>query len=141
MKARAGDIFEIPINEQKALCKVIWVSEEYIDCFGFVVFSKLNDIKQPKEYKDIKPISLYSGNVKMLYRDVRNLNTSIWPIVENTSVTEEEKELTLHNIAGKLYRGDDFIKKLTSDEINRYPKFLSAGNQAIINMLQNAFGV
>ena len=141
MKVNLGDIFKIPFEGQDAICKVVWISEKFEDCLGFVVFSKLNDINQTTDDHDYKLIPIYSGDVSVLYGDIRNISKSRWPIVAHSSVTEQETRLIFHNIAGKLYCGDNYIKELSEDKLSSYPKFLRAGDQAIINMLKNAFNI
>jgi hypothetical protein len=141
VQVKLGDVFKIPLNGQEALCKVVWISNEFEDSFGFIVFPKLNDLSQLQEGPKRKSIRIFSGEIEVLYGDIKNLEKGIWPVIGHSVVTEKELELMFHNIAGKLYHGDKFIRDLTDQELGSYPKFLRAGDQAIERVLAHAFDV
>ena len=139
---KTGNIFTIPLSANKyVVAKVVWISEKYRDVFGFVL-SK-NVIEDPDnasiEFGNYKPIPLYTGDVFVLYGDLKNIVNGTWKVIGNIPLSKGDDDLLQHNIGGSLYKGDIFIRKLSDQELDKYPKFLNAGDKAIVNILGSAY--
>ncbi|MCU7804215.1 MAG: immunity 26/phosphotriesterase HocA family protein [Candidatus Thiodiazotropha sp. (ex Lucinoma borealis)] len=141
---KLGDVIAIPVTDKIfATAKIIWISSEYKDVFGFVLLHRLFDspVFSEIEEEPYQSVPIYSGPVFVLYGDIKNVENGDWRIIGNLPIKSKDKDLLYHNIAGKLCRGDEYIKELPDDELLSYPKFLNAGNQAVISMIKAAFSL
>lgn len=137
-----GDVITIPFGKKYfAVAKILWVSQVFKDVIGFAVLPKLHSIHDIPEVQqdNYKSISIYSGDINVLYGDALNVSKGKWKTIGKLPVTENDKNLMLHNIGGDLYQGDSLIEELNDKSISDYPKFLNAGDEAIEQMLLIAF--
>ena len=143
MKVELGDLIVIPFAGKKALVHVVWISSKMKDIFGFSVFRQLyvEDLFSISQIisGDYLSIKMYSGDVSVLYGDIKNIKKNVWAKIGNLELEDSYKEMIVHNIGGHLYEGDVFLKTLTPSEYLLYPKVLSAGNKAVENILTQSF--
>ncbi|MDR1317450.1 MAG: hypothetical protein LBK13_11325, partial [Spirochaetales bacterium] len=62
-----------------------------------------------------------------------------WEIIGNKILNDNEStNLQYHNTGGNLYKGDEYVRALTEDEIKtrKYSRMSIAGYEAIYNFLE-----
>ncbi|MHC5310662.1 Imm26 family immunity protein [Myroides sp. LJL116] len=140
-----GDVFLIPYQDKYAVCKTLWISKKTKNAFSFIVKDKLVDTKaEALEIIDIAKnisVQIFTGLISVFYTDITKLKKGEWEIIGSQKLTiEESNNLQYHNIAGKLFKGDQEVRPLNDAEIKIVPKMLNAGYEAINNFLKMAFG-
>ncbi|WP_299490928.1 hypothetical protein [uncultured Shewanella sp.] len=143
MKVELGDLIVIPLAGKNALAHIVWISSQMKNVFGFCVFNELYiedsfDIKKVKVGEYLK-VKMFSGEVSVLYGDIRNVKKSVWPKIAHLDLQDSYKEMIIHNIGGNLYEGDVLLRTLSPSEYLLFPKVLSAGNKAVENILIQSF--
>ena len=141
---KIGDLFLIPFDCKYAVCKVLWIGKRTKNVFSFIVKYKLAISKEDameisKNNGDIK-IKIFTGLIEVFYTDITKIKKGEWVVIGNIPLNDEESNnLQYHNIGGKLFRGDEEIRALNTEEIRIIPKMLNAGYEAISNFLKIAF--
>ncbi|MCL1124461.1 hypothetical protein [Shewanella surugensis] len=143
MKAELGDLIVIPLAGRNALAHIVWISSQMKNVFGFCIFNELYiegsfDIEKIT-VGDYLKIKMFSGDVSVLYGDIKNIKKNVWSKIGHVDLQSSYKEMIVHNIGGSLYEGDVFLRTLSSSEYSLFPKVLSAGNKAIENILAQSF--
>jgi hypothetical protein len=140
-KINAGDIFLIPFQNKYIMGKIIWISKRTKNVFSFIVYKKLYDNKEINldDFDETtSKIILYSGLTEVFYTSKKIFKDKDWEIIGNKPLNENEN-LQYRNIGGNLYKGDEYIRTLTENELKEYPKMLVAGYDAINNFFEIMF--
>jgi hypothetical protein len=136
-KVNVGDLFIIPFQDKYIMGKILHISKRTRKVFSFILYNKIYDNKNinlNKLNETMVEIKLYTGLTKVFYTSVEIFKDKNWEIIGNKILNEiENTDLQYHNIGGKLYKGDEYIRALTEEELESelYPKRLIAGYEAI----------
>jgi hypothetical protein len=136
-KMKIGDIFLIPFQNRYIMGKIMFISKRTKNVFSFILYKKIYDNKNinfDEMNEMISEIKLYTGLTKVFYTSLKIFEDKNWEIIGNKPLNEiENTNLQYHNIGGNLYKGDEYIRALTKEELELkiYPKMLIAGYDAI----------
>jgi hypothetical protein len=144
-KINAGDIFLIPFQNKYIMGKILFISKITRKVFSFILYKKIYDNKNiniNELDETIVEIKLYTGLEKVFYTSVDIFKDKKWEIIGNKPLNEVENiDLQFHNTGGNLYKGDEYIRAITKEELElkKHPKMLIAGYDAIEIYLKNIY--
>jgi hypothetical protein len=140
IKKQVGDVFLISFKNKFLVGKILWISKRTRNVFSFILYKNIYDtenININKLDETTMKIKLFTGLEEVFYTSKKIFEDKSWKIIGNKVLNENEStNLQYHNIGGNLYKGDEYIKVLTKDELKIYPKMLSAGYEAIYNYFE-----
>jgi hypothetical protein len=146
-KINIGDLFLIPFQNKYIIGKILHISKRTKKVFSFIMYNKIYDNKDMdlnNLCETMAEIKLYSGLTKVFYTSRDIFKDRNWEIIGNRLLNKkEETNLQYHNIGGNLYKGDEFIRALTEEELksNIYSKRLIDGYDAIEIYLKIIFDI
>ncbi|OWR28139.1 hypothetical protein CDO73_19865 [Saccharibacillus sp. O23] len=139
VRYRAGDIFVIPMKDgRSAICQVVCALRgRFKQAFSFGVLAVRSE-EAPSAAGDESrylPIDRSGRIARVIFASAENLADGTWNIVDYRDLTPEQEELQYFAASTHLYRGDEYVRLLSPDEIKRYPVLQVAGDERVQQLL------
>ncbi len=139
IRYRSGDIFVIPLTDGRtAVCQVVCALRgRFKQAFSFGVLA-VGSGEAHAELDDephYLPINRGGRTSHVIFASAENLKDGTWKIVDYRDLTPEQEELQCFAVSTHLYRGDEYVRLLSLDEIKRYPVLQVAGDERVQQLL------
>ncbi|OWA34716.1 hypothetical protein B9G55_16015 [Saccharibacillus sp. O16] len=136
---RSGDIFVIPMTDgQAAVCQVVCALRgRFKQAFSFGVLA----VQNGETYAGTEgrscylPINQNGRSTFVIFASAENLKDGTWRIVDYRDLTSEQEKLQYFAASTHLYRGDEYVRLLSVDEMKLYPVLQVAGDERVQQLL------
>lgn len=122
---------------RKAVCQVVCALRgRFEQAFSFGVLAVRSDgSAAPLGESRYLPIDRAGRVSSILFASAENITDGTWEIVDHRDLTPEQEELQYFAVSTHLYRGDEYVRPLTAEELRRYPVLQVAGDERVQQLL------
>ncbi len=138
VRYRPGDLFVIPMTDGRtALCQVVCALRGRVkQAFSFGVLAvRSGGSEAPIGESRYLPIDRAGRVSSILFASAENMADGTWEIVDHRDLTPEQEELQYFAVSTHLYRGDEYVRALSVEEMKRYPVLQVAGDERVQQLL------
>lgn len=138
VRYRSGDVFVIPMTEgRSAICQVVCALRgRFKQAFSFGVLAvRSGGSEAPIGESRYLPVDRNGRASVVLFASAENIADGTWKIVDHRELTPEQEELQYFAVSTHLYRGDEYVRALSVEEMKQYPVLQVAGDERVQQLL------
>ena len=138
---REGDIVEIPLPDgRNAVGWIIHKSRHFKDAIGFVVFGIAGDANPDVVYDPETGQPVTAKVLGPMYTHVDAIEHYRWKITGNQEISESKRKLSMREVGGGVYIGDDYIGSVEEVGDPNIRPMLTMGMPVVYRRIEEAFG-